>query len=99
GLAQDTGEARKRYRKLADVGDGEARYRAAKLAVEAADTPEALRYYERGVREDDWRSVLDLAALYERGRGVPRDVKRAIGLYEKAAAQSAWARLKLGMLL
>jgi TPR repeat protein len=98
GVTQDTGEARKRYRKLADIGDSEARYRAAKLAADAGDTPEALRYYERGVREDDWRSILDLAALYERGRGVPRDLKRAIGLYEKAAGGSPWTRFKLGIL-
>ena len=97
GVKQDPAEARKRYRRLADLGDGEARYRAAKLAADAGDYPEAIRYYQRGVRDDDLRCVLDLAGLHEEGRGVKKDMGQAVALYERAAARSAWARAKLGI--
>ena len=98
GVTQDTAEARSRYRRLAGLGDNEARYRAAKLAADAKDYPEALKLYERGVRDEDWRSILDLGELHEHGRGVPRDVGRAVALYERVAHQSAWARFKLGVI-
>jgi TPR repeat protein len=98
GVKQDTAEARSRYRRLAALGDNEARYRAAKLAADAKDYPEALKLYERGARDEDWRSILDLGELHEHGRGVPRDVGRAVALYERAANQSAWARFKLGVI-
>ncbi len=98
GMKQDTAEARSRYRRLAGLGDNEARYRAAKLAADAKDYPEALKLYERGARDEDWRSILDLGELHEHGRGVPRDVGRAVALYERAAEQSAWARFKLGVI-
>jgi hypothetical protein len=98
GVAQDTAEARKRYRRLADLGDGEARYRAARLAANAGDTPEALKLYERGVRDGDWRSILDLGEIHEHGRGVPKDVRRALALYERVAGESRWARFKIGVL-
>jgi hypothetical protein len=97
GVAQDTAEARKRYRRLADLGDGQARYRAAKLAANAGDTPEALKYYERGARDGDWRSILDLGEIYEHGRGVPKDPRRALALYERVP-ESRWARFKIGVL-
>lgn len=96
GMKQDSAEARRRYRRLADLGDGEARYRAAKLAANAGDTPEALKLYERGVRDGDWRAILDLGELYEHGRGVPKDARRAVALYERVAGESRWARFKLG---
>jgi TPR repeat protein len=98
GVKQDLAEARGRYRRLAGLGDAEARYRAAKLAAAAGDYAEALKLYERAARDDDWRAILDLGELYENGRGVPRDVPRAVRLYERVAEQSAWARFKLGVL-
>jgi TPR repeat protein len=98
GVAQDTAEASKRYRRLAELGDGEARYRAARLAANAGDTPEALKLYERGVRDGDWRSILDLGEIHEHGRGVPKDARRALALYERVAGESRWARFKVGVL-
>ena len=98
GVRQDSDAARGRYRKLAAVGDGEARYRAARLAANAGDTAEALRLYERGAKDDELRSILDLGELYEQGRGVPRNLPRASEYYERAAERSRWARFKLGAL-
>jgi TPR repeat protein len=97
GVAADKGEARRRYRRLASLGDGEARYRAASLAAAAGDYGEAIALYERAVRENDWRAMLDLGQLYENGRGVPRDLARAVALYERAEG-SPWAHFKLGVL-
>ena len=98
GVKQDTAEARKRYRRLSELGDNEARYRAAKLAAADADWKEALPLYERLARDDDWRALLDLGQLHEDGRGVPKNVARAAELYERAAERSAWARARLGIL-
>ncbi len=96
GVNQDTAEARRRYRRLSELGDGESRYRAAKLAANAGDYPEALKLYERGSRDEDSRSILDLGELHEHGRGVPKDARRALALYHRVADQSRWARFKLG---
>jgi len=98
GVKQDYGEARKRYRKLADGGDGEARWRAARLALGANDYDEALKLFNRSIRDDDMRAMLDLGQMYEQGRGVPKDVRRAVALYEKAGPRSTWASAKLGTL-
>lgn len=98
GLKQDTAEARKRYRAMAAKGDAEAAYRAAKLAADAGDYKEALPAYERLVRDDHLRATLDLAELYEQGRGVAKDGPRAVALYERGAEHSAWARYKVGVI-
>ena len=98
GVGQDRAEAMKRYRALAGHGNGEARYRLAKLAADAGQYDEALTAYQRGVRDDDWRAILDLGQLHEEGRGVPKDARRAAQLYERVAERSGWARFKLGTL-
>jgi len=98
GVTKDTAQARRRYRKMAELGDPDGRFRTARLAAQAGDFGEALKYYERGARDGEWRSTLDLGELYEHGRGVKQDLKRAISLYEKFAERSAWARFKLGVL-
>ena len=98
GMKQDTAEARKRYRRLAEMGEGEARYRVARLAADAGDHAEALTVYQRAIRDDDYRAMLDLGQMHEEGRGVPKSVARAVALYERAADRSPWARYKLGLL-
>jgi len=98
GVAQDLAEARRRYRLLAEKGEGEARYRAAKLAAEAGDYAEALQRYERLAAENELRSLLDLGQMHEDGRGVSKDTKRAAALYLRAADRSPWARFKLGVM-
>ena len=98
GVKQDSAEARKRYRRLSDLGDAEARYRLARLAADAGDTKEAVALYERLVRDDDSRAMVDLGQMHEEGRGVPKNPARAAQLYEGAAERSNWARAKLGIL-
>jgi hypothetical protein len=98
GVKQNKAEARKRYRKLASLGDGEARWRAARLAAADQDYAEALQLYNRSIRDGDQRALVELGQMYEQGRGVPKDVRRAVELYERAAEQSRWARAKLGVL-
>jgi TPR repeat protein len=98
GVKQDTAEARKRYRKLADNGDGEARWRAARLALGANDYDEALKLFNRSIRDDDYRAILDVGLMYEQGRGVKKDMSRAVELYERVGERSYWASAKLGTL-
>jgi len=96
GVKENKAEARLRYRKLADAGDGEARWRAARLAAADQDYAEALKFYNRSIRDGDQRAMVELGQMYEEGRGVPKDVRHAVELYERAAEQSRWARAKLG---
>ena len=42
--------------------------------------------------------MLDVGELHEQGRGVPKDMRRAVALYEQASARSPWARFKLGVI-
>lgn len=99
GVAQDVAEARRRYRRLAAAGNGEARWRAARLAAEAREYKEAVDLYGRGARDGDSRAMLDLGQMHEEGRGVPKSIHRALELYERAAAlESNWARAKVGAL-
>src|SRR6185503_19793297 len=97
GVKQETAEARKRYRRLSELGDAEARYRLAKLSADAGDYKEAVALYERLARDDDWRALLDLGQMHEEGKGVPKNPARAAELYERAAERSAWARARLGI--
>ena len=98
GVKQDNAEARRRYRRLSDLGDNEARWRAARLAAADGDTAEALKLYERLMRDDEYRALLDVGQMNEEGRGVPKNLQRALELYERAADRSPWARAKLGIL-
>lgn len=46
----------------------------------------ARRLYEIGEQAGDARAINNLAAMYERGRAVPRSFSKALKLYKKAAA-------------
>ena len=98
GVKQDNAEARRRYRRLSDLGDNEARWRAARLAAADGDTAEALKLYDRLMRDDEYRALLDVGQMNEEGRGAPKNLQRALELYERAADRSPWARAKLGIL-
>ncbi len=98
GVKQDFTEAKKWYRKVVERGGGEALFRLASLSEKTGDYPEALKLYRRGVRQDDYRSMVALGEMLEQGRGVTKDVAQAVQLYERAADRSKWAQFKLGIL-
>jgi TPR repeat protein len=98
GVKENDAEAKKWYRRSAEAGDGEALYRLAVLSDRTGDPAEAARLYGRGVAHDDYRAMLGLGELYEHGRGVRKDMARAVQLYERAADRSNWAQFKLGVL-
>jgi hypothetical protein len=50
----------------------------------APDYLSAVQWYERAVAKGNARAAVNLAALYERGQGVRRDVTRAKALYRQA---------------
>ena len=65
------------------------------------DLPKAVRMYEQAVLGGDESAMANLAELYERGAGVPKDIEKARTLYRMAATlgdqvgKQAVARLPL----
>ena len=98
GVKQDFGEAKKWYRKSMESGGGESLYRLASLSDKTQDYPEALKLYRRGVKQDDYRAMVDLGEMLEQGRGGKKDAAQAVQLYEQAADRSRWAQFKLGIM-
>ncbi len=98
GVKRDYAEAMKWYRKSAELGDGEARYRLAAVNETTGNYAEAVKLYGKGVEHDDYRAMVSLGEMHEQGRGVRKDMARAVQLYERAADRSPWAQFKLGVL-
>jgi TPR repeat protein len=61
-------------------------YESGLQAFRSADYAAAIAHWEPLAEKGDSRAQLALAALYERGQGVPRDPRRAFQWYQKAAA-------------
>ncbi|WP_167772993.1 SEL1-like repeat protein [Ramlibacter humi] len=99
GVPRDLERAIQIYQPLADGGSTEARYRLAQIHLAKGQNDEAVRLLTRIVDQGDTRAPLDLAEMYEGGRGVQRNLPRAIELYKSAADQgSSWAQARLGTL-
>ena len=55
------------------------------LGMRRPDTAMAKYYFEKGAARRDARAINNLAAIYERGIGIPRDSAMALRLYKRAA--------------
>ena len=81
-----------------ETGSSEALYRLGALNETTQNYAEAVKLYGRGAAHDDYRAMVSLGEMYEQGRGVQKDVGRAVKLYEQAGNGSPWAQFKLGVL-
>lgn len=70
-------------------GNGEACYKLAKLyETKAHYNQEAVQYwYNNAKQKGEVRAMVELGLIYQYGKGVPKDPKYALKLYEAAASQ------------
>ncbi|MCR6501842.1 caspase family protein [Shinella sp. CPCC 101442] len=78
------------FRKAADAGDAEAMFELGKLHEKgigtAQNVPEAIKFYQRAADLGFADAINDLGFLYYQGaEGLPRDPKKAVGLFIRAA--------------
>jgi TPR repeat protein len=59
------------------------------------DCGEAAKLYRKATEKDELSGKYGLAMLYEHGRGVHRDTKRAMELYHEVATNNADAQRRL----
>ena len=78
--------AMSRYRRAANSGSTEAKVRLAWILDQSEDNAGALRLYSEAAEAGDPAGQFGLAELYANGEGVKRDVRRAVKLFEAAAA-------------
>jgi hypothetical protein len=91
GTAVDLGEATRLRQKAAALGSAEATRRIAddSQASEPGDGV-SLGEYERAADMGNAEAAFKAAQFYEHGSGVPRDVMKALLLYQRAADLGFW---------
>jgi TPR repeat protein len=101
GGPPDLAKAERWWLLAAQKGGIEAQYRLGCLALLPGkfDPLTASGWFEKAAAAGHVFAMVELAALYERGEGLARDLERARLLYESAASSGdLLARLKLGLL-
>jgi TPR repeat protein len=101
GLERDLAKAERWWLLAAQKGEAQAQYRLGCLALLPGrfNPLMASGWFEKAAAQNHVFAMVELAALYERGEGLKRDIDKAAALYaEAAAAGDLLARLKLGLL-
>ena len=91
GVAKDEVEAVRLYRLGADAGDAGAQCNLAYCLDSATGVPtpdfaEAFALYTAAAAQDNQVAIVNLGTCYNTGRGVARDVPRAVALWKRALA-------------
>jgi len=87
GVEQDPELARRWYRKSARQGDSRAMFSLGQMAYDEQDYVDALLWFGRAADKGHARSLFWVGKLLWRGDGAPEDRKRAMALFQKAAAE------------
>ena len=86
--AADPRQAQRLWQESAAQGDPFAQNRLGQIHEigigGAPDYVEAAKWYKRAADSGNRAAAVNLAALYERGQGVPKDMNAAVALYRKA---------------
>jgi TPR repeat protein/uncharacterized caspase-like protein len=102
GIQQNLESAHRLYLAAAEDGDDEAILRLGNLYAsenQLYDDPEiAARLLQVAVDRDVDRAIRPLARLYEAGRGVEKNLEKAINLYRAASESNPWAARDVGRL-
>jgi TPR repeat protein len=103
GVAEDSAEAAKWYRKAADQGNSDAQNFLGLMHECGSGVPknsaEAVRWYRKAAEQGDADAQFSLGLMYEDGDGVPKDSAEAVKWYRKAADQGdACAQVNLGLM-
>lgn len=75
----------KLWQPLAEAGQADAQARVGEVAERMGDLAQARAWYEQSAQQGNLRAKVNLAGLYERGAGIPRDVLQAQTLIVQAA--------------
>ena len=91
GVAKNSTEALKWYRKAAEQGHASAQYSLGRMYQNgtgvARDPAEAVRWYRKAAEQDNARAQCNLGFMYGTGKGVAQDSVEAVRWYRKAAEQ------------
>ncbi len=77
---------------FANEGDSDAQVTVGELYERAADPTVAASWYEKAVAKGSTRAMVNLAALADRGQGMPRSAERARELMRRASGFTAGAQ-------
>ena len=100
GVAKDRVQALLWYERAAAKGSANAMNRLGLICEEKQDYATAVQWYRKAAAKEDPGALGNLGYCYETGRGVPRDLHKALGYYRQAAdlgsrfAQDALQRLQ-----
>jgi uncharacterized protein len=87
GVDVDLDQADRWYRKSARQGNPSAMFSLGQMAYHQRSYRDALTWFKRATDNGHSRSVFWLGKLYWHGRGVPQDKKRAMTMFQQAAAK------------
>jgi TPR repeat protein len=94
GVRHDAAQAMHWYRAAADQGQPDAQNSVGSLLQQDKRYAEALTWYEKAAGQNHAQATNNAANLYDLGRGVPQDRKKAFALYQHAAdlgsAEAMW---------
>ena len=101
GVPKDIDKAIQLYEELVEKGDDSAKYAAYQLGniYLSRDTSKAIRYFHISMEKGDTWAPYRLADLYKRGIGVPKDIHKAIRLYEELVKKGGKNARKAAYLL
>lgn len=85
GVERDLKQSMKLYEKAASGGYVNAQYELAVMFEKKRDFRKAAKWYEKAANAAHGESMYRLAVFYDDGKGVKKDVKKAMELYKKAA--------------
>lgn len=85
GAAKDREEARRWYKKAAEAKSAEALFYLGKLHLTDNQYADALRYFEDAAKQKYSPAIYRLGRMYELGRGVAVDERKADEYFEQAA--------------
>mgnify|MGYP001240018716 CR=1 FL=1 len=99
GVQANLREAIMWYTMAADQGSSDAMYNLG-VVLTPMNPGAAVHWYDKAAAQGNPSAQYNLGVLFQKGKGVPRCAKRAMGLFEKAALQGiAYAQFNLGVLL
>ncbi len=85
GVSQDINKAINLYTDSAKQGHKNAQFNLGLICESNKFYQEALYWYIKAAEQEHKDAMFNLANMYQEGKGIPKDMKKAIGLYTQAA--------------
>ena len=97
GITASESKAVDYFQKSADLNDANGQYELAYHYYETHDYRKAHFYAMKSALQENLDAACLLGFLYDQGKGVTKDEKKAFGWYEKAANKNTDAKMNLAM--